>query len=212
MGGLPPVALRLRLRFFGAPRGLVALRCRFRPVFFLDEPAEKRLLRSCCPGAAALRRALPFPPSGRGAFVGRCRAAVFACRFADSAKPAPLFRQALQRPFRFLPLPLGRKTGAAFVLVFAAAAPPLLVLVSPCLLVCAGGLLFFGFPGFLCVRPLGEPYVAGSGIALTRKKRYGRPPACPFFSGDLLTIFIQSVIIWAWLVPTNSDSFCRAQE
>lgn len=180
--------------------GSCSVPVRFPSGTFSYKPGEKPNLHSLMPGGVLASRAVAV----FSLRPGRFRWSRSVCRFPlagfrKPGNPAPLFRQNLPSPYRFLPLPLGRKTRAGLVLCVRSAAA-----LSP------RPLFFSGFPASLCVRPQGEPYIAGSGIALPRKKTVGRPRLVRFFFGLPLDI-IYTICYYLVVAGTHkTDSFCRA--
>lgn len=153
-------------------------------------PGEKPCLHFLLPGGVLASRAVAVSlrPAGRLSLVP-VGLPVPLAGSRKSGNPAPLFRQNLQGPVSFPRPPLLAKTRAGLALGCGSL---------------AGGLLFLRVPGFLCVRPPGAPYAAGSGIALPAKKiKAGRRLVRFFSPARGLTKFKQSVIIWLWLIPTN---------
>lgn len=163
------LSLRRSLRLKGAFRGLV-----FASVsvpsglpFPIKSPGENpKPTLLIARGVLGKTGRCGFASSGRRAFVGLRRGSGF--RLAGSAKletrrrfpetaPKPLSFPAASSPCensRRRPFPCGGLAAPFF---------------------------FSRVPGFLCVRPLGEPYIAGSGIALPSKKNRRAVAAAPFF-------------------------------
>ena len=175
--------------------GSVSVRC----LITYKHRAKNQTSTSYCPAVSSVAAAVAVFFLRPAALSLVCVAVpVPLAGFRKSGNPAPLFRKPLLSPYRFLRPPLGRKTRAGLVSLWAVPCGSL-----------AAALFFSGFPASLCVRPLGEPYSAGSGIALPRKKTVGRPRLVRFFSRLPLTIFIQFVIIYLWLVPTKPTAFAE---
>ena len=164
--------------------------------------------RKTVPPLLIARRCPRSPPPLRFRFVRPAgfRWSVSRFRFrlpgSGNRKPGAAFPETAPKPLSFPRPPLLAKTRAGLVSLWAVPCGSL-----------AGGLLFLRVPGFLCVRPPGAPYAAGSGVALPAKKiKAGRRLVRFFSPARGLTKFIQSVIIWLWLIPANPIAFAEQEE